>query len=65
MPCVWSRPRQDPGAYTHASLENSKTYTYVQHPAVVKGVGEKKQENVAMPTFLTKKERKRLRKQAR
>lgn len=56
---------QDPEAYAHASIENSKTYTYIQHPVPVKGPNDRLEDEVKIPTFLTKKERKRLRKQAR
>lgn len=56
---------QDPEAYAHASIENAKTYTYIQHPVPVKGPNDRLEDEVKIPTFLTKKERKRLRKQAR
>lgn len=56
---------QDPNAHAHLSILNSKTYTYIQHPVPVRGPMDKRDDEIKIPTFLTKKERKRLRKQAR
>jgi len=46
------------------SMDYCKTIQYVQHPVPVKGCVAEAEE-VKLATFLTKKERKRLRKQAR
>ncbi|CAM9740533.1 unnamed protein product [Chrysoparadoxa australica] len=51
--------------YAAAKLQHCRFYKYVQHPVATRGAGEKAQAEVAMPVFLTKRERKRIRRQAR
>jgi U4/U6 small nuclear ribonucleoprotein PRP3 len=50
--------------YTVIAIENCKTHMYVQHPVAVKALGGEKLE-VPLPMYLTKTERKRIRKTAR
>jgi U4/U6 small nuclear ribonucleoprotein PRP3 len=50
--------------YCLLAIVNSKTYKYVQHPVAIKPLGGEKAV-VPLPMFLTKKERKRIRKQTR
>ena len=50
--------------YELLQLSNVKTWKYVQHPVAIKPLGGEKVE-VPLPMFLTKKERKRIRKTER
>ena len=52
------------GDFALLQLANSKTYKYIQHPVPVKQLGGDRPDK-AMPMFLTKKERKRIRKSRR
>mmetsp|Transcript_36097 Transcript_36097/g.34146 ORF Transcript_36097/g.34146 Transcript_36097/m.34146 type:complete len:526 (-) Transcript_36097:7-1584(-) len=54
----------EPDLYTSIAIENCKTHMYVQHPVAVKALGGEKLE-VPLPMYLTKTERKRIRKTAR
>lgn len=61
------RKSMAPANADHLSLldiSNSKTYRYVQHPISVKPLGGEKAQ-LPLPMFLTKKERKRIRKTTR
>ena len=50
--------------YAKVSMAHVKTYIYVQHPPSIKALGGEKPA-VPLPMYLTKKERKRIRKTAR
>lgn len=47
------------------SLINAKTYRYIHHPVPPKPLGGEVTEDAPLPVYLTTKERKRIRKQAR
>jgi U4/U6 small nuclear ribonucleoprotein PRP3 len=51
--------------YGMCSLDACVTHKYVQHPPAVKGLVVSKGGEAVMPVYLTKKERKRIRRQAR
>ncbi len=51
--------------YSYFNLTNNKTFKYVQHPVPVKPLGGLNDQPVALSVYLTKKERKRLRRKAR
>ena len=50
--------------YEKLLLQNSKTFKYIQHPIPVKALGGEKSEE-PLPMYLTKKERKRIRRKMR
>ncbi len=52
------------GEYSQLSLLNNKTHKYIQHPVPIKPLGGDKPEQ-PLPMYLTKKERKKLRKSTR
>lgn len=59
-----SRAAADRDDYHIASVMYVKSFQYVQHPVAVKALGGEKPDQ-PLPMYLTKKERKRIRKQAR
>jgi U4/U6 small nuclear ribonucleoprotein PRP3 len=59
-----SRAAAEIDNYDKTALTNCKTYKYIQHPVPIKPLGGEIPE-APLPMFLTKKERKRIRKQSR
>lgn len=59
-----SRAAAEIDNYDKVLLTHCKTYKYIQHPVPIKALGGDAPE-VPLPMFLTKKERKRIRKQTR
>ena len=51
--------------YSLLSIINAKTHKLVQHPVPIKPLGGEAKEEIPLPLYLTQKERKRIRKQAR
>lgn len=50
--------------YEHVAIVNIKTYKFIQHPVCIKAIGGEKQITV-VPMFLTKKEKRKIRKSKR
>ncbi|CAM9669403.1 unnamed protein product, partial [Ectocarpus fasciculatus] len=59
-----SRAAQEKDDYEQANIVNCKTHKLIHHPVPVKALGGEKPEE-SLPMYLTKKERKRIRRQAR
>jgi U4/U6 small nuclear ribonucleoprotein PRP3 len=59
-----SRAAADKDDYSLVAITYVKSFQYVQHPVAVKALGGEKPDQ-PLPMYLTKKERKRIRKQAR
>jgi U4/U6 small nuclear ribonucleoprotein PRP3 len=61
-----SRFAADADVFSKLSINNVRTYKFVQHPSVVRPLGgESTHGEAPLPMYLTKKERKRMRKAAR
>ena len=61
-----SKAAADVDEYDQANIQYSKTHIYVQHPVPIKPLGMITEKSIiTMPTYLTKKERKKLRKATR
>lgn len=59
-----SKAAADVDDYHQLSINNCKTHAYIQHPVAIKPLGGERPDR-PMPMFLTKKERKRIRKTRR
>jgi hypothetical protein len=59
-----SRAAAEADDYPHASILYVKSHNYIQHPVSIRALGGDKPD-VPLPMYLTKKERKRIRKTAR
>lgn len=59
-----SRAAQENDDYGQVSIINAKTHRLIHHPVPVRALGGEKPEE-SLPMYLTKKERKRIRRQAR
>ena len=60
-----SRVTEQQDAFDQLNIENSRTYKLVQHPVPVKPLGGESKSIDVLPVYLTKKERKRIRRKAR
>jgi hypothetical protein len=60
-----SRALEQQDDFDKLALKNSRTHRLIQHIPPVKGVSGDSKNNAVLPVYLTKKERKRIRRQAR